>query len=323
MTDAPAPTAARAGTSSAPGASRFHLIPLLERRQAAGTVFRAALYVAALALAAVLSVALLAIAGVAPPDLGREISAVAFSSPRALASVLVQAAPFIVAGLATAVAFRAGFWNIGLEGQMILGAIFAAFIAIHDIGPDSLRLILMALAAALGGMVWIAGPGYLKHKLGVNEIITTLLLNYVAFNLLLHLVYGPWQDPETRFPHTEQFGDAERLARLGWQSLTWALPFAAVLAAVLWWVLAISRVGYLVDLMRDNADMARAVGVPVLGLSAAAILGSGALGGLTGFVIATGIEGRVTENFFIGYLFSGVLIAFLGRNNPIGVVAFA
>lgn len=313
----------QAPTATAAPKTRLRLVPLLEPRQSVADRLRVTVYVASLALAVLVSVLLLAGAGVPPGDLVKEIATTAFSSPRALGSVLVQTAPLVVAGLATAIAFRANFWNIGLEGQMILGATFASYVAIHDVGPESTRLLVMALAAALGGMVWIAGPGLLKIKLGVNEVITTLLLNYVAFNLLLHLLYGPWKDPVSAFPHTEQYEVFEKLPQLGWLNLTWALPLAGLLALVLWWVYSFSRLGYLIDLMRSNAPMARAVGVPVLGLSVASILASGAVGGLTGFAISAGIEGRMTQDFFVGYLFSGVLIAFLGRNHPFGVVIIA
>lgn len=299
------------------------IVPILERRQGVTDWERGGVYLGSLLFAAILSVVILALVGVAPHDLGREIATVAFSSPRALGSVLVQTAPFLFAGLATAIAFRARFWNIGLEGQMIMGAIFASIVALNDVGPDSTRLLLMAFAAAAGGMLWIAIPGALKLRLSVNEVITTLLLNYIAFNILLHLLYGAWQDPVSRFPHTELYEPAERLPSLGWQNLTLALPLAAFLTLVLWWLYSVSRVGYLTDVMRANADMAFAMGVPVTALSVGAILGSGAVGGLTGFVISAGVEGRMTQDFFSGYLFSGVLIAFLGRNHPLGVAFFA
>lgn len=308
------------GASSQKLPGTFRLIPLLERRQTVSDVYRVSLYCISLLVATAFSVALLALAGVAPSDLVREVSAVAFSSPRALGSVLVQTAPFVMAGLATAIAFRANFWNIGLEGQMILGAIFASIVAIYNIGPDSTRLILMALAAAAGGMLWVAGPAWLKQRLGINEVITTLLLNYVAFNLLLHLLYGAWKDPVSSFPHTQQYEAMERLPMLGWLNLNGTLPLAIGFALIAWWALSYSRAGYLIDLTSTNRDMARAAGVPVVGLTLAAIFASGAMGGLTGFAIAAGVEYRMTQDFFSGYMFSGVLIAFLGRNHPLGVV---
>lgn len=299
------------------------LVPVLERRQKVADWERISVYLGSLLTAGLLSVLIMAAVGVPPGDLAREISAVVFSSPRTFASVLAQAAPFAIAGLATAIAFRARFWNIGLEGQMIFGAICASVIALYDVGPEALRMPLMAIAAALGGILWIVGPGALKLRLGVNEVITTLLLNYIAFNVLLHLLYGPWQDPVSRFPHTELYDAAEKLPSLGWQNLTWALPIAGVLTLALWWLFSVSRVGYLIDVLRSNPQMAFAMGVPVAALSVGAILASGAVGGLTGFVISAGIEGRMTQDFFTGYLFSGILIAFLGRNHPLGVAFFA
>ncbi|MEM6464214.1 MAG: ABC transporter permease [Pseudomonadota bacterium] len=323
MTEAPGVERSQAIGIATAGRPPLRLVPILERRSTIGDFERISVYGASLIVAALISISLLAVAGVAPSALGSEIATVAFSSPRALGSVLAQTAPFLIAGLATAIAFRANFWNIGLEGQMIFGAICASVVAIYDIGPEWLRLPLMMIAAAVGGMLWIAGPGYLKLKIGVSEVITTLLLNYVAFNLLLNQLYGPWQDPVSRFPHTEAYDTAERMPFLGWENLSWALPFAVVLMLGLWWVYSMSRFGYLTDLMRSNREMARAVGVPVVGLSIAAILGSGAVGGLTGFAITAGVEGRMTQDFFTGYLFAGVLIAFLGRNHPLGVAAFA
>ncbi len=303
--------------------TKLRLVPLLERRQTSSDTMSYAVYAASLVVASVISIAVLALAGIAPAELGRELAATAFSSSRALGSVLAQSSPLIIAGLATAIAFRANFWNIGLEGQMIMGAIFATAIAIFDIGPEGLRLPLMLLAAMLGGILWIAGPGYLRHRLDVNEVITTLLLNYIAFNLLLNLLYGGWADPVSSFPQSERFEIAERLPPLGWLTLTWGFPFAVMMAAVFWWISAVSRVGYLVDLFASNPNMARAVGIPVRSLSIAAIIASGAVAGMSGFVIASGVEARLTQNLHIGYLFNGVLIAFLARNHPLGVVVAA
>ncbi len=309
--------------ASAKPNGRFRLVPLLEIRQNLHDTHRLICYVLSLAVAAVLSITLLAFSGVPPSNLASEVAMTAFSSPRALGSVLVQTAPLVIAGLATAIAFRSNFWNIGLEGQMILGAIFASFVAIYDVGPDQGRLVLMALASMAGGMIWISVPAFLKRRMGISEVITTLLLNYIAFNLLLHFLYGPWKDPVSGFPHTEQFEAFERLPMLGWMNVTWTLPLAAVLALVLYWALNFSRIGYLLDLNSSNAQMAKAVGVPVAGLTLAAILASGAIGGFAGFALTAGVEFRMTQDFFSGYLFSGVLIAFLGRNHPLGVVLVA
>ncbi|MDG1880098.1 MAG: ABC transporter permease [Paracoccaceae bacterium] len=306
-----------------PEKREFQFVPRLEVRQNSPEWLRLVIYALSLLVGCVSAIIVMSWAGVKPDDLIQEISALLFSGTRTIASILAQTAPLVIAGLATAAAFRANFWNVGLEGQMILGTIFASFIAIYDVGPDSIRLLLMALAAMLGGIIWIAPAGFLKLKLGINEVITTLLLNYVAFNLLLHLLFGPWKDPVSGFPHSAQFDQVERLPHLGWENLTYTLPLALLLVLVTWWFFTFSRAGYLINFVKSNPNMAKAVGVPVLGLSITAIIMSGAIGGLTGFAIASGIEFRMTRDFFSGFLFSGVLIAFLGRNNPIGVAVVA
>ena len=298
---------------------RFHL----EVRQNV-TALRTALTIASgLVFGVAISVIILIASGVPAPDLINEFVVVIFTSARNVSAVLEQAAPLIVVGLAASLAFKARFWNIGIEGQMIFGAIGATAVAMFDIGPESTRVILMALAAALGGIFWIALPTFLKLRLGINEIISTLLLNYVALNFLLHLLYGDWQDPVSSFPHSEQFEVAERLADLGWENLNWALVVAVGLTVVVWILLSVTRFGYMLNFVYANPKMAAAVGIPVTALAAAAALGSGALAGLAGFTISAGIEYRMTQSFFLGYGFSGILIAFLARNNPIGTAVVA
>jgi simple sugar transport system permease protein len=246
-----------------------------------------------------------------------------FSSSMSVSAVLIQAGPLLVVGLSAAVAFKVRFWNIGIEGQMIFGSIFATFVAIHNIGPEPLRLPLMLVAAALGGILWILIPALLKLKLGVNEIISTLLLNYVAFNFLLYLLYGAWKDPKSAFPNSEQYDAVERLPLIGWESVTWALPIAVVLAILCWWLLNVSRFGFLARFVDANPRMAAAVGIPIGTVTLTAALLSGAISGIGGFVVSAGIESRMTQSFFLGYTFSGILIAFLARNNPLFAILVA
>lgn len=266
---------------------------------------------------------ILMIAGVGLSALYTEFVVSIFSSPQSLSAVMVQAAPLLIAGLAAAIAFRVRFWNIGIEGQMIFGAIFCTLIAKNDVGPESLRLWIMLLAAAVGGMFWILLPGLLRLRLNLNEIISTLLLNYVALNFLLHLLYGSWQDPKSNFPHSEQYSPAERLPLLGWENLTLTLPMALALAIVLWWLMERSRFGFFSHFAQANPKMARAVGIPLVTVTMAAILTSGALAGMAGFAVSAGIEYRMTQSFFTGYGFSGILIAFLARNNPLAAIPVA
>ena len=218
---------------------------------------------------------ILVTAGVGVGALYTEFVVSIFTNGQALSAVCVQAAPLLLVGLAGAVAFRVRFWNIGLEGQMIFGSIFCTAVAINDWGPESIRLGIMFVAAAVGGMAWVAVPAYLRIKLNLNEIISTLLLNYVALNFLLHLLYGSWKDPKSSFPNSAQYDVPERLPLVGWENLTLALPLALCLAILLWWMMERSRFGFFSRFAHANPRMARAVGIPLVPVTLVAVLLSG------------------------------------------------
>ena len=270
-----------------------------------------------------ISFVLLLVNGIAVEEVIAEFVEFVFLSNAGLASVAVEATPLILAGLAGAVALKVRFWNIGIEGQLWLGAVGATGIALYDIGPESLRLPLMALAAMACGAAWIALPGLLKTRLGVSEIISTLLLNYVAVLLVQHLVFGAWKDPQQNFPYTAGFDPAEQLARLGWGKTHGGLIVALIAVALVWLLTERSRWGAYMRAVGASPDVARATGVPVLATIVMAIALSGALSGLAGFSVAAGEEHRLTQHLGVGYGFSGILIAFLARFSAIGVLVTA
>ena len=294
----------------------------LEVRQSIPAWRQALILAGAVIAGMAISAALLIAAGVKPRALLDEFVVETLTDSENLHSILFQAAPLIFVGVGAAVAFRVRFWNLGIEGQMIWGGIAATFIAFYEIGPPVTRLALMMLSAALAGMAWIMIPTWLRLRLRVNEIITTLLLNYVALNFLLHLVYGPWLDPKDAFPHSPQFHSYERLPEIGW-GLSSALVMALVFTALAAWLVQSTRFGFYTRFVHDNPRMALAVGVPIKAVMLISVLLSGALSALAGFVIATAQEGRLTQSFFEGYGFSGILIAFLARNNPIAAMIVA
>jgi ABC-type uncharacterized transport system permease subunit len=268
-----------------------------------------------------ISVAILAVAGIAPLTLASELASVL--TAESLRGVLVQAAPLVLAGLGASLAFRIGFWNLGLEGQMIFGGIFAAALSIYDTGPASTRLLLMGFAAALGGALWVLLVAFLKIRFRVNEIIATLLLNYVATYFLFHLLYGAWQDSKTAFPQSTPLRPFERLGDIGY-GFNGGLIIAIAGVLLAGWIIHLSRVGFYTRFITANPRMAEIVGVPVQTMTVCIIAASGACAGLAGFVNVASQEGRLTQSFFNGYVFSGVLIAFLSRNDPIivAVVGF-
>ena len=262
-----------------------------------------------------ISAAILMVAGVPAADLVNEFADAVFDQ-QSFQAVLVQAAPLILVGIAASIGFRARFWNLGLEGQMVWGGIAATAVSIYHIGPETLRLPLMAVFAMLAGMAWVAIPAFLRMKFAVNEIIATLLLNYVATYFLYDLLYGSWKDPSDAYPHSTLYASAERLPDVGY-GLNAALPVALMFVLIVWWLAEFSRFGFYLKFVYANATMARIVGVPTQAVVWAAVLMSGALAALAGFVVPSGIAGRLTQGFFEGYGFSGVLIAFLARNNAV------
>ncbi len=294
----------------------------LEVRQSIPAWRQALIIGGAVVVGLAISAALLIMAGVKPSALLDEFVVETLTDSENFHSVLFQAAPLIFVGVGAAVAFRVRFWNLGIEGQMIWGGIAATFVAMHEIGPPIMRLPLMAVFAMLAGMAWIMIPTWLKLRLRVNEIITTLLLNYVAFNFLLHLLYGSWIDPKDSFPHSPAFRSFERLPELGW-GISSALVMALVCTALTAWLVLVTRFGFYTKFVHDNPKMALAVGVPIRAVTLISVLLSGALSALAGFAIATAQEGRLTQSFFEGYGFSGILIAFLARNNPIAAMIVA
>ena len=301
--------------SSAAPSRRFGRITLDVRQNL--SPWKQAVFVGgSLVIGLVISVAILAGVGIAPLTLASELASVL--TAESLRGVLVQAAPLILVGLGASLAFRLGFWNLGIEGQMIFGGIFAAAISIYDVGPASTRLLLMGLAAALGGALWVLLVAFLKIRFRVNEIIATLLLNYVATYFLFHLLYGVWQDAKTAFPQSTPFRPFERLTDIGYGiNSGLIIAIAAVLSAG--WLIHLSRIGFYTRFISANPRMAKIVGVPVQTMTVCLIAASGACAGLAGFVNVASQEGRLTQSFFNGYVFSGVLIAFLSRNDPIVV----
>jgi general nucleoside transport system permease protein len=304
----------QASISAKPNPNRLRLV--LDVRQSLPAWKQALFLGGSLAVGLAISVAVLAVAGISPVQLGGEL--VGVFNADSLRAVLVQAAPLMLVGLAASLAFRIGFWNLGLEGQMLFGGIFATAISIYQIGPPQTRLLLMGVASAAGGALWCLLAGVLKIRFRVNEIIATLLLNYVAVYFLFHLLYGAWQDARSAFPQSTPYQPYERLWDLGF-GINSGLIVAVAAIIVAAWLVHFSRLGFYMRIINANRSMARVVGIPIQTVTLWTVAISGACAGIAGFVNVTSQEGRLTQSFASGYVFSGVLIAFLSRNDPIVV----
>jgi simple sugar transport system permease protein len=288
----------------------------LERRAAAGPLRRAAVTAGAAALALAMSLAVLVAAGVPPGNLTDELVRQVFLTPAGLAQTVTASIPLMLVGLAAALCLRLRFWNIGIEGQLLLGGVFATFVALHDIGGP-LRLPLMLAAASLGGALWIAVPLLLRLRLGVSEVIVTLLLGNVAVLLLQHLLFGAFGDPAYNFPSSPVFDPAERLPQLGFGAVHAGLFVA--LAAVAGTALLLHRApyGFAARFTGDNPLAARAAGFDTARVTAAAVLLGGAMAGLAGGLVVTGTEFRLTQQIGLHATFNGIVIAALARNAPL------
>ena len=171
--------------------SPIYLVP----RQQVPLWLRVTIFVSGISLGLLVAFAILVISGVTPGQIITEFVVYVFLDLNGLAQLVTASTPLVLVGLASAAALKLKFWNIGVEGQMWLGGIAATGVALFDIGPEWLRLPLMFVAAAAAGALWVGVPAFLKLRFGVNEIITTLLLTYVAYKLVEHLLFGAWHDP--------------------------------------------------------------------------------------------------------------------------------
>lgn len=251
----------------------------------------------------------------------------ALGSPAALVSItLVRTVPLLLTGLAVALAFRAGVWNIGAEGQLYAGAVAAVWVGLHVAGwPAWAAVSAVLLAGAAAGAGWAAIPALMKLRLGVGEVITTLLLNSVAIELSAWLVHGPLQEPRGVFPQTESIAEAARLPVLVAGSrlhlgFALAVGIALLLAAALRW----TRMGFYLRSVGASASAARAAGrMPVARVVAGAFLLSGALAGLAGSVEVSGVTFVLYEDLSPGHGYTAIAVALLAGLHPIGVVGTA
>jgi len=259
----------------------------------------------------------------------------ALGSPQAIAGTLVRATPYIFTGLAVAVAFKCGLFNIGAEGQLALGALAAAWVGYAVHLPAILHIPLAILAGIAGGFVWGAVPGILKARTGAHEVITTIMMNYLALQIVQVLLSGALKDPRTVAAQTPALDRSAWLPMLiPMLQLHSGVLLAVLVAIALWWFLGRTVWGFELRTVGVNAAAARYAGMPVRRSIILAMALSGGLAGLAGAVEVTGVALDVTRvtpdgtryfglGFSSGYGFDAIAVALLGRGNPFGVVAAA
>jgi simple sugar transport system permease protein len=267
---------------------------------------------------------MLVLGGYDPAVAATELVRGAAGSVDAFLSVtLVRAVPLLLTGLAVALAFRAGVWNIGAEGQLYAGALVAAWIGLSgDLIPAPLLMPAVLIGAALGGAAWAWLPAFLKLRRGVGEVITTLLLNFVAIKLVTWMVRGPLQEPRGIFPQSDRLGEAARLPLLVPGSrLHLGFALAIVAAVAVWFILRWTVFGFRLRALGASPEAATAAGrVDARRLTYVVFLLSGALAGLAGGVEVAGVTYALYDGLSPGHGYTAIAVALLAGLSPLGVL---
>lgn len=257
-----------------------------------------------------------------------------YTSFYGITDTLGLATPLICTGLAAAFAFRMNLYNIGEEGQMYLGMIGGAWagIAIAGALPKFVAIPFVLVVGACAGALWIAVPALLRARLGTSEIVSTLLLNYVALNLVNYFIFGSrgfFRDPSTSFPQGRSVDPSARLTALSFftdkRTNTYPTLFIAiVLAAVLYWLIKRSNYGYETAVFADSPSTARYAGMNAMWLQSSVLLISGAIAGAGGAMYVIGPAGKVDPGLLqIGLGYAGIVVAALARYNFLAVILTA
>ena len=236
---------------------------------------------------------------------------------------MLHATPLIIAGLAVAIAFRAGIWNIGADGQLIVGAAAAAWVGVSlSANTGWLALPLALIAGAIAGGVWAAIAAWLRSQFSVLEVISTIMLNFVATYTVSYLVRGPLQEPTHVYPQTSSIVRGARMPILfpGTQ-VHWGFVIAIALAVIAWWFIRYSAAGFRIKVSGANPFAARSAGlVNVTRVTTAAFIISGAIAGLAGAIEVSGVTFALYENISPGYGYTAIAVALLAGLNPLGVI---
>jgi simple sugar transport system permease protein len=277
---------------------------------------------------------LLWLVGANPLYVYTQMATIAFGDLYGWSDTTVKATPLILAGLGVATAFRMRLWNIGAEGQLLMGAFVATGVALHWLPPETgqwVMLFVMAVAGFVGGAAWGFVPGLLKAKLNINEIITTLMLTYIAAQWNNYFVYGPWS--ERGFGLTPQFPRSAWLPRftdfanqfpaLRGMTAHIGIFLAVALAFILWFVWQRSKWGFEIKVIGDNPRAANYAGINLTRNIILIMMLSGGLAGLAGMAEVAGVVHRLQERFSPGYGYTAIIIAWLAKLNPLAIVPVA
>lgn len=277
----------------------------------------------AVALTVAAGFILFSIMGRDPVEATRLIFISPLTSLYSLTELMVKATPLVLIAVGLAFGFRAGVWNIGAEGQFAIGALSGGAVALALYEVEGLWVLpLICIAGALGGMAWAAIPAFLRTRLNTNEILVSLMLVYVATLLLSVLVHGPLRDPEgMNFPESRLFHDAALLPILIEGTRAHIGFVVALIAVAIAWVLLRSHmIGFQIKVVGQAPRAARFAGFSNSRIVWFCFMVSGALAGLAGVFEAAGPVGQLVPALPVGYGFTAIIVAFLGRLHPVGIL---
>lgn len=281
----------------------------------------------ALVASAAIFSAFLVVIGHSPAQFFRLVWLGGFGTSFSFQNTLQRAAPLVLTGLAFAIPARIGLTMIGAEGSLVIGGFAAAAVAIPLVtggAPPVLTLAVMGSAAMIAGGLWTALAGWLRHRRGVNETISTLLLTYIAIAIMFFFVEGALRDPgSANRPSTLPIGRETMIGDIPGTSVHWGLAVGIALAGALWVLMSRTTFGFAARLTGGNPRAALAQGLPVGALIVASSAIAGACAGLAGFFEVAAVHGQANAALVAGYGFTGILVAFLARQSPLAVVPVA
>ncbi len=298
----------------------------LEPRPAPGMATLLALPVGAVLVTVVVASLLVLAAGASPLSVFGLVLKGAAGTQFALLETLTRATPLIFTGLAIAVAFRAKLWNIGAEAQLYAGAVATVVLGTGALPlPAPILIPLLVIAAVSAGALLLLGPAILKTRFGVDEVVTTLLLNFIMLLFVSMLLEGVLKDPMgLGWPQSQKLIAEARLPRIiTGKRLHYGFVLAIVSAVIVWIIMKKTALGYEMRAVGHNPTAARFAGIPVNGVLLKTAILSGGLAALAGFSEVAGLKGNLTLDLSPGFGYSGIVVAMLAMLNPLGVVAAA
>lgn len=282
--------------------------------------------VGAVAVTLVITSLLVLAAGASPLPVFTLVARGAAGSQFALLETLTRATPLIFTGLAVAVAFRAKLWNIGAEAQLYIGGVVTIVLGTGALPlPATLLIPVIMVAVMIAGGLLLLGPAILKTRFGVDEVVTTLLLNFIVLLFVSMLLEGVLKDPMgLGWPQSQMVASDARLPRIvQGRRLHYGFVIAVVAAFAIWFVMRKTTLGYEMRAVGHNPQAARFAGIPVNRVLMKTALISGGLAALAGFSEVAGLKGNLTLDLSPGFGYTGIVVAMLAMLNPLGVVAAA